>query len=705
MNSSGLKYYIHNLGEIFSKNSNYQGWGRKRTGQFAVWCHKNFGGKVTLLEDGFIRSVGLGVNGSPSFSVVEDDIGIYYDATQPSRLENLLSTYNFADDEVLMKTVSKAIALIKKYQISKYNSATDVDKIFCIKYGITEGLFSTTTDCHTKLDSRSNILIIAQTAEDASLTYGMLDDFTTDEMIDAAISENPNAKIYLKIHPDVLSGKKSSDINMESAKNRCILIDENINPLSLLKHFTKVYTKTSQMGFEALLLGKKCVCFGMPFYAGWGVTDDRSKGGVDLGSESVMMKVKRRRTRTLNINEIFATAYILYTRYYNPYTHKASNIIETITAIATYKDRDGDVAVAVAGYFFGFSIWKHPFISLFVNNLKKRHFINPFFSKNHLAKAKEEGLDEMSRIYIWGKKEFNELEHYAEQKGINIYRIEDGFIRSVGLGSDLTQPYSLVIDSRGIYFDPSQESDLEHLLNFHSFSNDEIARAKELRHQLIDKKLSKYNNYDDVALYLATDKKVILVPGQVEDDASIYFGAKGMTNMELLQRTRMNAPSAYIIFKPHPDVLAGNRAGSITEEEALKYCDRVVTQVSLDSVLCLSDEVHTMTSLVGFEALMRGIKVFTYGLPFYAGWGLSQDAVVCARRQRVLNIDELTAATLLLYPHYIDPLTKTLCEVEVTLASLEQEKERLKRSFLYRILIKIRNLFSRRSQQILRFLK
>ncbi len=691
MNSSGLKYYIYNLRETFSANPNYQGWGRKRTGQFAVWCHKSFGGKVALLEDGFIRSVGLGVNGSPSFSVVEDDIGIYYDATQPSRLENLLNTYNFTDDEALMKTACEAIALIKKHQVSKYNSAIDVNNEFCIKYGLTE------------LDAGSNILIIAQTVGDASLTYGMLDDFTTDEMIEAAISENPNAKIYLKIHPDVLSGKKSSDISMESVKSRCTIIDENVNPVSLLKYFTKVYTKTSQMGFEALLLGKKCVCFGMPFYAGWGVTDDRSKGSVDLGAESKIMKIKKRRTRTLSIDEIFAAAYILYTRYYNPYTHKPSNIIETITTIATYKDRDRDVAVA--GYFFGFSIWKHPFMHPFVINLKEQHFMNPFFSKNHLAKAKEEGLDEMSRIYIWGKKEFDEVEHYAEQKGINIYRIEDGFIRSVGLGSDLTQPYSLVIDSRGIYFDPSQESDLEYLLNFHPFSDDELARAKELRHQLIEKKLSKYNNYDDVALYLPTDRKVILVPGQVEDDASIYFGAKGMTNLELLQRTRKNAPSAYIIFKPHPDVLAGNRVGAITEEEALKYCDRVVTQVSLDSVLHLCDEVHTMTSLVGFEALMRGIKVYTYGLPFYAGWGLSQDAVVCERRQRVLSIDELTAATLLLYPRYINPLSKTLCEVEVTLVGLEQEKERLERSVIYRTSVKIRNSFSRKLQQVLRFFK
>ena len=197
-------------------------------------------------------------------------------------------------------------------------------------------------------------------------------------------------------------------------------------------------------------------------------------------------------------------------------------------------------------------------------------------------------------------------------------------------------------------------------------AEEEIVRAKRLRQYLVEKKISKYNNYNDVDLHLPEDKKIVLVPGQVEDDASIHFGAKGMTNLELLKSTRKNVPDAYIVFKPHPDVLVGNRIGEIAEVDALKYCNRVVTEVSLDSVLRLTDEVHTMTSLVGFEALMRGIKVHTYGIPFYAGWGLSEDAITCTRRKRVLTIDELTAATLITLSTLYRPLDKKICEVEVT---------------------------------------
>ena len=663
-------FYFNSVVSILTKK-HFKGWGRKRTGRFALWCHKRFDGKLTLLEDGFIRSIGLGIDGSPSFSLVEDDVGIYYDATSPSRLENILNSYNFNADEGLMQRAREAMVLMKEYCISKYNNAPLLD------------------ETEVSIPGENNILVVAQTAGDASLKYGMLDDFSTDEMIDAAILENPDAKVYLKIHPDVLSGKKESDIDMEAAKNKCIIIEENVNPISLLKQFSKVYTKTSGMGFEALLVGCECVCFGMPFYAGWGVTDDRSKC--------------ERRRQTRSVEEIFAAAYILYTRYANPYTKRASDIIESISTIVRYRERDKKLEVEV--FFFGFSAWKHPFMMPFVKNFKKQHFINSLFLKNYLAKAIARGLDENNRIYIWGKKEFSEVEEYAKKHSIGVYRVEDGFIRSVGLGSDLTQPYSLVIDSRGIYFDPTQESDLEHLLSHHKFTAEELERAKKLRHYLIEKKLSKYNNYDNVQLELPKDKKIVLVPGQVEDDASIRFGAQGMTNLSLLKEVRKNALDAYIVFKPHPDVLAGNRAGDVSEEEALKFCDRVVTEVSLDSVLSLSDEVHTMTSLVGFEALMRGIKVFTYGLPFYAGWGLSHDDRVCQRRKRILNIDELTAGTLLLYPRYIDPLTKELCEVEVTLAGLEQEKKKLDSSLLYRTTMKIRNLFSRKLQQFLRLFK
>jgi len=301
-----LKYYSKFKMNQYIINTFY-GWGRKKSGQKAIKLSKKFNSKFVLLEDGFIRSLGLGVNGSPSFSIVEDDTGIYYDATTPSKLENILNTYDFNSDKKLISDAKKAINLIVENNISKYNYAKDLEVDF----------FE---------DDKERVLVIAQTAGDASLKYGMTDNLTTNEIVNIAIIENPNQKIYLKVHPDVLIGKKKSDLDIETVKNRCIIIKENVNPISLLKYFSKVYTKTSQMGFEALLVGCECICFGMPFYAGWGITIDKT--------------TCQRRSRKRNIEEVFAAAYILYTKYYNPYRKRDSDILDTIQEIILQKKKN-----------------------------------------------------------------------------------------------------------------------------------------------------------------------------------------------------------------------------------------------------------------------------------------------------------------------------------------------------------------------------
>ncbi len=311
-NMFSIEHYTF-VNKLLRKKGTFFGWGRKKSGIHAIELSTEHHTSFVLLEDGFIRSIGLGVDGSPSFSIVEDDVGIYYDATTPSKLENILNTHDFTSDVKLMQTSTEALALMKEHHISKYNNAMDVDNGFCIKYGMTAE------------DETKRVLIIAQTAGDASLTYGLANTFSTKQMIEDAIQENPNASVYIKMHPDVLSGKKASDLNVDEIPDECTIIDEDINPISLLKYFDKVYTKTSGMGMEALVLGLEVVCYGMPYYAGWGLTIDRQSC--------------ERRTRKLTVEELFAGAYILYTRYYNPYRNCSSNIIDTIEEIIRQKKK------------------------------------------------------------------------------------------------------------------------------------------------------------------------------------------------------------------------------------------------------------------------------------------------------------------------------------------------------------------------------
>jgi capsular polysaccharide export protein len=349
-------------------------------------------------------------------------------------------------------------------------------------------------------------------------------------------------------------------------------------------------------------------------------------------------------------------------------------------------------------YFFGFSRWK-------------RGYTRPFFPQHNLhfcislEKALKLGLDERSEIFIWGKKAFDEVESYAERKGIPLFRVEDGFVRSVSLGSDLTKAYSLVVDGQGIYFDPTHPSDLEHTLNTYDFDEKLLERARKLRRYLVEKKISKYNIYGDKVLRLEglrEGQRVAMVPGQVEDDASIRYGANGMQNIELLREARRTASDAYIIYKPHPDVLVGNREGNVTEEDALQYCDTIITEASLDSVLMLADEVHTMTSLVGFEALLRGKKVYTYGMPFYAGWGVTVDIQKSERRTTQRTLDELVAAAFILYPRYIDPQDNSSCEIEQLLEVVDKEKNRYNNDTFYKLRVDIRNWISRKIQLLIK---
>jgi len=317
-------------------------------------------------------------------------------------------------------------------------------------------------------------------------------------------------------------------------------------------------------------------------------------------------------------------------------------------------------------------------------------------------------LSQEDKIYIWGRKDFVEVEAYAQEKKIKLFRVEDGFVRSVSLGSDLTKAYSLVVDSCGIYFDPTKPSDLECLLNEYSYDEKLLERSRKLQKYILKNKISKYNIYQDKNLTLEGLKKnqrVIMVPGQVEDDASIIYGANGMSNLELLQESREGNLDAYIVYKPHPDVLSGNRKGDVERSVALQYCDSIITKASLDSVLELADEVHTMTSLVGFEALIRGKKVVTYGVPFYAGWGLTVDTKEIVGRVENRTLDELFAATFILYPRYINPNTNRLCEVELLLSEIDKEKSRYNNQIVYRILINIKNSISRKIQLIIRILK
>ncbi|BBM00382.1 capsular polysaccharide biosynthesis protein [Microbulbifer sp. GL-2] len=630
------------------------GWGLKATAAKA----QRMAGRANLpyasIEDGFLRSLGLGVNGAQPHSLIVDNTGIYYDASRPNDLESLIKNARYTTTE--LERAVKGLNLLRGHRLCKYNTSIDTPLNWSV--------------------NQSRVLVVDQTKGDESVRGGLASEQHFKEMLEGAIFENPKAEIVVKIHPDVITGKKQGYLRDLAEEKGCRVIAEDISPWAIFDRVEKVYVVSSQLGLDALIAGKEVHCYGLPFYAGWGLTKDRQSS--------------ERRGIERTLAEVFHAAYLQYCRYINPYTGRKCEFEDTVKLIAEQKRQWNRFRGNWQG--IGFSPWKRGFIPRFLGGKARVDF-----SRLHTQVQK---LEANTNILIWANRASNSLKEDCSSSNLNLWRVEDGFLRSVGLGADLVSPNSLVFDSRGIYFDARYPSDLEFLLNTENFSEPLLERARKLWKILVEKGLTKYNvsgNKVVSSTDICKNKKVILVPGQVESDASIAYGSpKITTNFSLLERVRRDCPGAYIIYKPHPDVVAGARIGALPASAQSLY-DSLLEDGDISSLLDDIDEVHTLSSLSGFEALLRGIRVVTYGLPFYAGWGLTEDKLINnqelieedllgfrVRRQRNLSLDQLIAATLLLYPVYIDRNTGEYIDAETTVELLQRERvsDRRENSFL-----------------------
>jgi capsular polysaccharide export protein len=598
-------------------------WGAKPSARRTAWYAARSNEPLLRLEDGFLRSCGLGVDGYPPLSLVVDDLGIYYDATQPSRLETLIASSEPGPDALAQ--ARRAIGLIRRYRLSKYNHAPEL-----ALPPLAPG-------------RQARVLVIDQTLGDVSVRLGGADADVFATMLRAALAENPGAEIWIKTHPDVVSGKKRGYLDaprLADTDPRIRIMAEDVSPLMLLEQVDKVYAVTSQMGFEALMLDKPVVCFGLPWYAGWGLTDDRS---------AALATVQPRRTRLRTVEQLFDAAYQRYSRYIDPLTGTPGTIFDVIEWLARNKALNDQTRGTL--YCVGMSMWKRAVVRPFLTSPSSRlHFVR---SPEALARRP---LPPDSRVVVWGIKHEAAIAALAAQRQLAIWRMEDGFLRSVGLGSDLFRPVSLVVDQTGMYYDPASGSILERIIATQQLDAVDLERAAHFRRDYVKLKLSKYNLSRSSLNIEAGGRRVLLVPGQVEDDASIQRGSPVVrSNLDLLRAVRAANPDACILYKAHPDVVAGNRQGAVPSEELAALADQCVNDANIIDCILAADEVHTMTSLSGFEALLHGRTVHCYGGPFYAGWGLTIDHYPLPARQRRVDLNALVFAVMLTYPRYVLP--------------------------------------------------
>ncbi len=286
--------------------------------------------------------------------------------------------------------------------------------------------------------------------------------------------------------------------------------------------------------------------------------------------------------------------------------------------------------------------------------------------------AQGQGTRGQGAVAVWAAAMPAGLPARAAAAGVALVQVEDGFIRSAGLGVLLAPAQSLVLDQGGSHFDPSTPSSLETLLAEASFPPALLARAARLRARLLAEGVTKYNLAGPAPrLAPPPGRKLVLVCGQVEDDASLRRGGGSIrTNLDLLRAARRENPEAFLVYKPHPDVEAGIRLGAVRPEALAVLADQVAAHTPIAALYPQVAEVQVMSSLAGFEALLRGCRVVCWGQPFYAGWGLTEDRAPLPRRQRRLTLEELVAGALLLYPRYWDPVSGLPCPPEVLLDRL-----------------------------------
>ncbi|MBF9034661.1 capsular polysaccharide biosynthesis protein [Rhodobacterales bacterium HKCCE2091] len=602
-------------------------WGRSPYAPRGEAAAEASGAHLVRVEDAFLRSLHPGREGEPPLGLVIDRSGIYFDASAPSDLETILATHPL-DDTAILNRAREAVARIRDAHLSKY-AATDPD---------------------LPAPDPGYVLVIDQTEGDASVLHGGADADTFREMLYWAVEDHPGKTVLVKTHPETDSGHRRGHFaaqDLEAYGGRVQAITGPHSPWRLFEGAAAVYTVTSQMGFEAIFAGHRPVVFGQPFYAGWGLTDDR--------------RPVPRRGRALSRAQLAAGALLLYPTWYDPYRDRLCGIEEVIGALeaqarAWREDRAGYSA-------WGQWTWKRPHLRAFFGGHGDFGF----------AQDTAAALASRRPLLIWAGAATEDLRRAAEDAGLPLFRIEDGVLRSRGLGAKLVAPLSLVRDDLGIYFDPSRESRLERLVaEAAELPPERLVRAEALVQAILAAGLTKYTTGTATDLPDTGGRDMVLVPGQVEDDASIRLGAGEVrTNAALLDWARAEFPDAFILYKPHPDVEAGLRIGRVAPEVLARSADHVIEGADPAALLPHVARVVTMTSGLGYEALLRGVPVTTLGTPFYAGWGLTDDrGPRPARRNARPSLAALAHAMLIAYPRYFDPVTGQPCPPEVAVARL-----------------------------------
>lgn len=571
---------------------------------------------LTLMEEGPVRSVGDETSGAPSVSMILDP---------RRRLELLLADLSWLTPELRARAAA-LMDVMAREGLARCNAGRDP-----------------TPELHAAA-GRSLVLIVDLFDEEDMLGGPAPPPGSHGDLIRRARLEHPEACLAL-----VRSGP-ATGLSVEDARLADLILEGPVDSAPLIRRADAVYAAGGYLALEAIVHGQTVTCAGAPAFGGLGLTRDLPPATM---------------RHSLDRESLFAAIYLLLPRYADPHTGMPCTAEVAFERVAAFRRH----ARRVAGDWIGLNIApaKDRVLADFLAGPRSTFLPRPPTLST---------LPDDARLAVWSSSPGRRRHSAEAERPRSVVRFEDGFIRSVGLGAAFHQAGSIVLDSRGIHYDHRRPSDLDLLIEQATGDPALLRRARDLAARIVALGLTKYNMPRSSLpnLPAPTGKRVVLAAGQVANDASVLSGGGGMDVATFLRRVRTAEPDAHIIFRPHPDVLAGLRPGEHVGLEG-GLANQIARGGDIVEWLDRADSVHVLTSLTGFEALLRGKPVTTHGWPFFAGRGLTRDLGPAPAPDRPqVSLDALTAGALMLYPLYVHPVSRLPCSPEVFVDSLAEQR-------------------------------
>ncbi len=583
-------------------------WRKRLSSSMAERLSTSRGLPLWRCEDTFIRSLAPGP-ASPPLGMVLDDLGIYYDASVPSRLDSLISRPRLPGE---IEKGRSLIQLWRDLRISKYNNKPEALP-----------------------PANSYVLVIDQTAGDCSIPLGSASQHSFMEMLDAALKRHPESTILVKTHPVVASGQRRGHFTRAQISHpRVHLEASGGHPSALLEHAEAVYVVTSQLGFEALMWGKRVYCFGMPFYAGWGLTVDQ-------------LPAPSRRSNGCKIESLVCAALLDYGVYLDPFTKLPCPVEVLMEAIGQHRQAHrGDSSTIAA---VGFSRAERGDLTHLMPTTK---IVQAPFLKQLLTDG--------SPLLV---RRARQSSRYGDWPG-TVYQVGPGPLNLL----EETPKQSYALNRIRHSHNGDGPSELEAWLTACALSQPQLERARALRSRLISACLTRTSSNNGQWARPSGTRRVALAACLGEEDEPLFdCPIDDLTEGRLHKAARSHEPSSYLIYHTN------SRTGSSLTPEAASICDRILEGTLSLQLLKQIDSVHVGSSSIGLFALMLGLDVATWGTPFYAGWGLTRDAHSFPWRQRVLSLDELIYATFIEFPRYISKRNSWLITAERAIDELDMQ--------------------------------